>query len=82
MSDLTPTLDRTTATTDEGDHDRMAHIVAPASAVTEAYITGATVTALCGKTWVPTRSPERFPLCQTCAEVLAEAKRRKAEGGS
>ena len=44
-------------TTDEGDHEKLAHIVLPKSAVTEAYITGTPVTALCGKSWVPTRDP-------------------------
>lgn len=59
------------ATTDEGDHDRMAHIVVPASAVTEALITGKPCTALCGKTWVPNRDPKRYPLCQTCKEIAS-----------
>jgi hypothetical protein len=57
---------------DEGDHDRMAHIVLPASAVTEALITGSPCTALCGKTWTPSRDPQKFPLCPTCKEI-AEA---------
>ncbi len=56
---------------DEGDHDRMAHIVLPASAVTEAIVTGKPCTALCGKTWVPSRDPKRYPLCPTCKEVAA-----------
>ncbi|MBX3287138.1 MAG: DUF3039 domain-containing protein [Actinobacteria bacterium] len=67
-------------TTDEGDHERFAHIVVPASAVTEAYITGAPVTALCGKTWVPNRDPKRYPVCPTCQEVL-DAARAMGRGG-
>ena len=55
--------------TDEGDHDRMAHIVLPASAVTEAIVTGKPCTALCGKTWVPSRDPKNYPLCPTCREI-------------
>jgi hypothetical protein len=55
--------------TDDGDHDRMAHIVLPASAVTEAIVTGTPCTALCGKTWVPSRDPKRYPLCPSCREV-------------
>ena len=54
---------------DEGDHDRMAHIVLPASAVTEAIVTGKPCTALCGKTWVPSRDPKNYPLCPTCKEI-------------
>ncbi len=60
-------------TLDEGDHERFAHIVIPASAVTEAYITGTPVTALCGKTWVPSRDPKRYPVCPTCKEVWESA---------
>ena len=59
---------------DEGDRERFAHIVVPASAVTEAYVTGRTVTALCGKTWVPTRDPGRYPVCPTCKEILDAAR--------
>lgn len=65
-------------TTGDGDHERFAHVVIPASAVTEAYITGATVTALCGKRWVPTRDPGRYPVCPTCKEILEAA--RAAQG--
>ena len=60
--------------TGDGDHERFAHIVAPASAVTEAMVMGTPVTALCGKTWVPTRDPNRYPVCKTCLEVLDAAR--------
>ncbi len=66
-------------TTDDGDHEREAHIVLPKSAVTEAYITGTPVTALCGKSWVPTRDPGRYPVCETCKEILNEARRRQGK---
>lgn len=66
---------------DDGDHERFAHIVVPASAVAEAYVTGEAVTALCGKTWVPTRDPERYPVCPTCTEIL-EAARAARRGGT
>ncbi len=71
MSQLVPDVDEAPAQSDldEGDHDRMAHIVLPASAVTEALITGKPCTALCGKTWVPSRDPKRYPLCPTCKEI-------------
>jgi len=58
----------------EGDHEKFAHVVVPASAVTEAYITGSEVTALCGKVWVPTRAPELFDVCPTCKEILEMAR--------
>ena len=53
----------------EGDHDRFTHIVKPASSVAEALITGTPCTALCGKTWVPSRDPKRFPKCPTCLDI-------------
>jgi len=65
-------------TTDDGDHERFAHVVIPKSKVTEAYITGTPVTALCGKRWVPTRDPGRYPVCPTCKEILDAA--RAAQG--
>ena len=71
-------------TTEDGDHEKFAHVVVPASAVTEAYISGTPVTALCGKTWVPTRDPGRYPVCPTCKEILemARATRGGGSGGS
>lgn len=59
----------TPVTTDEGDHERFAHIVTPPSEVTRAMVTGSPCVALCGKAWVPSRNPDRFPVCQTCIEV-------------
>ena len=39
--------------------------------VTRAMVTGEAIVALCGKKWVPTRAPERYPVCPTCAERKA-----------
>ncbi len=58
--------------TDGGDHDRFAHY-ARKDDVARAYVTGEAITALCGKKWVPTRDPSRYPICPTCVE-------RKASG--
>lgn len=57
-------------TTDGGDHERFSHVVAPASKVTEAYITGEPVTALCGKVWVPSRDPKKYPICPECKDII------------
>jgi hypothetical protein len=32
------------------------------------------VKALCGKMWVPTRDPDRFPVCPQCKEIFAKMK--------
>lgn len=57
---------------DDGDHDRFAHYVRK-SDLMKAYVDGATIIALCGKRWVPSRDPERFPVCPTCKEIRAAA---------
>lgn len=42
---------------------------ADAAKVTEAYVLGTPVEALCGKFFVPTRDPRRFPVCPICEEI-------------
>ena len=81
VSDLDVIESQDIRTTEDGDHERFAHVVVPASAVTEAYITGSPVTALCGKTWVPTRDPGRYPVCPTCKEILDAARAMRGGGG-
>lgn len=66
---------------DEGDHERMTHIVLEGfrrkrgkflptgTNIVESMVTGTPVRALCGKVWVPNRDPNRYPLCPTCSEV-------------
>lgn len=70
---------------DDGDHDRMAHIVlegytpsegekageyvSTGPSVVEGIVTGTAVKALCGKVWVPGRNPQRYGLCPTCKEI-------------
>lgn len=56
--------------TDSGDHDRFAHYCRKED-ITRAMVTGEAITALCGKKWVPTRDPSRFPICPTCVERKA-----------
>ncbi|GLZ80074.1 hypothetical protein Afil01_48810 [Actinorhabdospora filicis] len=53
---------------DEGDHERFAHYV-PKDKLMEAMVNGTPVRALCGKLWVPSRDPERFPICPECKEI-------------
>jgi hypothetical protein len=55
---------------DEGDHDRFAHyVIGGTEAIVQSMVTGEPVTALCGKVWVPSRDPERYPVCPECQEV-------------
>ncbi len=55
---------------DEGDHDRFAHYARKAD-IARAAVTGETITAICGKRFTPTRDPQRYPVCPTCAEIKA-----------
>lgn len=57
--------------TGDGDHDRFAHYVSRKE-LERAQRTGKAVTALCGKRWKPDADPSRFPMCPTCAELVAE----------
>lgn len=65
----------------DGDHERMAHIVlegwkpeegdfvSAGPSVVEGLVNGTAVKALCGKIWVPSRDPKKYPLCPTCKEI-------------
>jgi len=65
--------DRRTVPTDEGDHERLSHYV-DKDKLTEAMVMGTPVVALCGKVWVPSRAPERFPVCPECQEIWESLK--------
>lgn len=60
--------ERRTVPTDEGDHERFSHYVEK-DKLTEAMVMGTPVVALCGKVWVPSRAPEKFPVCPDCKEI-------------
>lgn len=64
--DSPPVLEQT----DTGDHDRFSHWVTPKSEVTRAMVTGIPCKALCGKLWVPSADPGRFPVCPSCQEIV------------
>lgn len=66
---------------DAGDHERFAHYVKKEKIV-ESAVSGKPVTALCGKKWVPTRDPNRFPICPTCKEIHAGLRKGPGENGS
>ena len=65
--------DRRTQPTDDGDHERFSHYV-PKDKLTEAMVMGTPVIALCGKVWVPSRAPEKFPVCPECKEIWEQMK--------
>ena len=63
--------------TEAGDHERFAHYVRK-DKIVESAVEGTPVVALCGKVWVPSRDPGRFPVCPECKEIYESLP----EGGS
>lgn len=64
---------------DQGDHERFAHYV-DKTKLTEALVVGTPVIALCGKVWVPSRDPTKFPVCPECKRLYdmgPEGRRRE-----
>ena len=43
---------------------------------------GTPVVALCGKVWVPSRAPEKFPVCPECEEIWKTLKPDNGPGDS
>ena len=72
-TETTTQEDRRTVPTDEGDHERFSHYVEK-DKLTEAMVMGTPVVALCGKVWVPSRAPEKFPVCPECKEIWESLK--------
>ena len=60
--------DRRTLPLDGEDRERFSHYVEK-DKLTEAMVMGTPVRALCGKVWVPSRAPEKFPVCPECKEA-------------
>ncbi len=73
--------DRRTVPTDEGDHERFSHYV-DKHKLTEATVMGTPVVALCGKVWVPSRAPEKFPVCPECKEIFEGLSEGPSDPGS
>lgn len=59
---------------ENGDHERFAHYVRKEKIV-ESAVTGKSVRALCGKKWIPSRDPEKFPICPTCKSIYEGLKK-------
>jgi hypothetical protein len=66
----TDLLEKPDLKVDDGDHDRFSHYVKK-NKIVESAVTGKAVRALCGKKWVPSRDPEKFPICPICKEIYS-----------
>jgi hypothetical protein len=43
---------------------------AEATSVTESYVLGTPVQAICGNIFIATRDPKKFPLCPICKKIV------------
>lgn len=64
-----------------GDHERYAHYVRK-DKVVESAVMGNPVVALCGKVWIPSRDPDKFPVCPECKEIYDQMKNNEEGKGS
>ena len=62
-----------------GDHERFAHYVKK-DRIIESAVMGTPVVALCGKVWVPSRDPEKFPVCPDCKRIYDGLPRNGGKG--
>jgi len=60
--------EKTQPSFEDGDAERFSHYV-PKAKLTDAIVNGTPVVALCGKVWVPSRNPDKFPVCPDCKEI-------------
>lgn len=59
---------RRSVDTTNGDHDLFAHY-AEANDIMESLVNGIPIMALCGKIWIPSRDPAKYPICPECSEI-------------
>ena len=57
-----------------GDHERYSHYVNK-NKIVESAVLGNAVEALCGKVWIPSRDPQKFPVCPTCQDIYEALKK-------
>lgn len=68
LLDRAPARSTSHGGSNDGDHERLKHYITKLE-WDAAYITGRPATALCGKKWVPTKDPDRFPMCPECQKI-------------
>ena len=74
MANDTDILNEEEGVLDQGDHERFSHYVKK-DRIVESAVMGSAVVALCGKVWVPSRDPEKFPVCPDCKKVFEKLKK-------
>ena len=64
-----PKVDERTEERGLQDPGYCAHIVKDLGKVTEGYIFGTPVEALCGHIFTPSKDPKALPICDTCKDI-------------
>lgn len=63
------TLENPMVDVDTGNNTPPLAHIADAAKVTEGYVTGMPIEALCGKVFVPFRNPDGLDICIDCKEI-------------
>jgi hypothetical protein len=74
MANDTDILKEEEVVLDQGDHERFSHYVKK-DRIVESAVMGSAVVALCGKVWVPSRDPQKFPVCPDCKQIYEKLKK-------
>jgi hypothetical protein len=64
------TLERPARTDNGQGEGKVAHYARDRDKLTDAYVFGTPVIALCGLVWVPSRDPAGLPICKECKEIF------------
>lgn len=62
--------ERTQPSDPDLEEGKVAHIIRKDDQM-RGYVLGEEITALCGTKFIPTRDPDRYPVCEACREALA-----------
>lgn len=62
-------LTNSTIELDEDGNEKLAHYAESVS-VTEGYVLGTPIQAICGKIFIPSRDPEKLRKCPICVEIM------------
>lgn len=83
MTDLSVAIVEGSVEVNLEEENTVSHIVGPKyddggvvqgrTLIMHAMIYGTPVTALCGFTWIPSKNPENFPVCQACVAISKRA---------
>ena len=55
---------------DDGDHDDLFSHYVRKEDILRSAAEGVPVKALCGKTWLPGKDPEKHPVCPQCKDMM------------